>query len=110
MKARRLIQSANADGPQMARAVFLSDRQFADYPFVNGVGYADASITALINSSGRPRTITPRSFSKSRVTVCREKPVKSATSPTVYAGFKVMREIVLARMGEGPEGPPGCHD
>jgi hypothetical protein len=50
---------------------------------------------------GTGEEITPRSFSKSRETVCREKPVSSATSPTVYAGFKVMPEIILARMSEG---------
>ena len=41
--------------------------------------------------------MTPRSFSKSRVTVENDKPVSSATSLIVYADFKVVAKFVLGK-------------
>jgi hypothetical protein len=78
---------------EMAEACVLSDRQSANHPFVNGVGYSDASITALVQFLWMGED---NHAAFVFVTVCLEKPVSSATSRTVYAGFKGMREIVLA--------------
>lgn len=63
-------------------------RQAKDYALIRRPGECGLSCDHVCASSrAGARIITPGSRSNMRVTVCLEKPVGSATSPTVYTSF-----------------------
>ena len=90
------------NGPQNGTGCLLSDHQSANHPFVNGMGYADASITALVQFLG---TGEDNHAAFTLKELCDLIPGEAGQLRYFSHGvcrFQSDGEIILARTGDGP--------